>query len=422
MVNKICDSPIHKAFATVLAFIILSLCFLPLAVSADSVYPNTTIGWKDGDSFRDIIAVVLDSWGISFSSNNDTLSDSMDSYLQAFYADMDSLQDEFWSSAQLGVNKLGQLILDHTTVGKVIQFANWLISKYNLEDNMTVDLSDPSSYYLNDIPLIPAKRIRFGNQFEYELVASYDTWFYLLWSGTAYTLCAFSLSSDNYVQMYYWGSVSSIYNLNQVDGSYYWRLITGFTAGYNPIPDVSSYRFNQIPNYTNPSAYYGAFNELSVIPARSIIISTDVINIPDPDPSEGLLVTVPEAEWGMSLFEILDLIERLIGLYDNTQLEIVSIVETLETLLANLQTDVSVNNIPGGVVLDYDEYDIPLENEWGLFDVFFNTGGDEITLFRPWQELRSILYGFPAPVLSFFALVVLFIVAYGFIRMGRDSH
>lgn len=203
--------------------------------------------------------------------------------------------------------------------------------------------------------------------------------------------------------------------------------------GYYVYNNYSQFTLNSInpliPVYSSLDLGLQALSDYLNSTPSSLVINTTTINIPDPDSGDGLLVTVPGAEWGDTLIEVLDLIERLIGLYDNTQLEIISIVDTLEHLLQNLQSTVSVDNIPGGVVLDYDNYDIPLEHEWGILDQFYgsNIAGEE-PLYRPFRILKSLIWGdsftggLPEPVLLFAGAVVVFIVGYGFIRMGRDSH
>lgn len=426
------DSPIHKRFLCfALAFIFICALIVPVSASSRS---NPPIGYQEGDTFADIIAVVLDSWGISFSSDSGTLLDDIKSLLADFYSDIGSTASEFWATAKLGVNKLGQLLLDNTTVGKIIQFTNWLISEYNLSNNSSVPVY-LGSFLPKNIPH-NSSSVQLAGFISHLLVIE----------SVPFNIYASTTTNDNIVCVYWWSDTSH----TSLGGRIFASLVPSSFSVYNSesgnlamrsisTPDPFGYYY-QFSEYSNSpdnfnfwdsscnSFIYDSYEEavrdiFFLLGASPFYISTQLIDIPELAPDEGLIVTVPNSDWGNTLWDILDLIERLIGLYDNTQLEIISIVETLENIIANLQTDVSVNNIPGGVVLDYNNYDVPIDSEWGTINEFFLQGvEDDDTLFTPFDTLKFIIFGLPEPLIAFFSVIVVFVVAYGFIRMGRDSH
>lgn len=437
MVNYV-KAPIHKILCVALAFIFISfILFLPVSAEGYSdIYPDT-IGWKDGDSLTTLVLAILDSLGISFSSSSDTPSEDIYSFAQSqieeFIEYENSNWEEFWRQAQVGVDKLGNLLLNHTTAGKIYQFANWLINKYHLDSNSTVDtsVSSASTYSLNGYPCFPVPTI--FNSSGYSAGVSFSsssapTYFFCIYTNSkhsSYSFFPFSKTSFSYNFTLNWSVDSQSFTASALSGSYYYNATNRFSL------DLSKYShpalefilpYSTLSQLSNIFSMGGDVVSISPSPYQ-IIINTTTINIPTLDDDEGVSVSVPGSEWGMTISQILDLIAGLIRLYDNTQLEIVAIVDTLENIIANLQTEVSVNNIPGGVVLDYDNYDVPLDTEWGIVDEFFLQGvQDDDTLFTPLDTLKYIIFGLPEPFIAFFSVIVIFTVAYGFIRMGRDSH
>lgn len=431
-------SPIHKGLCFALAFIFIFLLLL-LPVSAEGysdIYPDT-IGWKDGDSLTTLVLAILDSLGISFSSSSDTPSEDIYSFAQSqieeFIEYENSNWEEFWRQAQVGVDKLGNLLLNHTTAGKIYQFANWLIGKYNLENNSSVDTtaSSVATYSLNGYPCFPVPTIfnssglSAGISFSNSSAPTYFFCVFIDAQHTTFGMFPFSKAPFSYSYTLNWGESSSTRQASALAGNFYYSQFQYITLS--------------LRNYSHPSEElilpYSSLSQLNSIlslggdvvsnsPAPyQIVINTTTVNIPTLEPDEGISLTIPGSEWGMTVSQILDLIAGLIRLYDNTQLEIIAIVDTLENIISNLQTEVSVNNIPGGVVLDYDNYDVPLDAEWGIVDEFFLQGvQDDDTLFTPLDTLKSIIFGLPEPFIAFFSVIVIFTVAYGFIRMGRDSH
>lgn len=447
MVNFV-KSPIHKAICFTLAFIfMLFLLLLPVSAEGYSdIYPDT-IGWQEGDTFRDILLAVLDSWGISFSRSDSSDSTSILEYseqlMQDFYDANNTTQEMFWEFVRYGVSETGKIILDFLGVNKIRQFANWLKDKFSLSDNSSVSVpvvnhglflpqltgavnysSISSLGFVTNHYVDRTTNIAYAN---YDASsAPYTMVFCVLRPGTNIILHNYDLS-DRPASISYWADSFQGQNLfgqyslsNSVDGIYYYQ---------HTFPNVDTRQ--DIPSYLPGdgmipvASFEDALLYYRRVMSYQVTINTDVIDIPSQDmlPQDGLEIEVPGANWGDSLLEILLLIERLIGLYDNTQLEIVSIVGVLEDLIANLQTEVSVNNIPGGVVLDYDNYDVPLDSEWQIVDEFFLQGvQDDDTLFTPLDTLKYIIFGLPEPFIAFFSVIVIFTVAYGFIRMGRDSH
>lgn len=436
-------SPIHKGLCFALAFIFTFLLLL-LPVSAEGysdIYPDT-IGWKDGDSLISLVLAILDSLGISFSSSSDTPSEDIYSFAQSqieeFIEYENSNWEEFWRQAQVGVDKLGNLLLNHTTAGKIYQFASWLINEYNLSNNSTTTITSSS---FNPDFVFPSGPVLLSSN----PIIAYS-------SGTT-SLMAVSSSSSPILLF------TTMLPSDRQDFPYYYTAISCSPIANLPVTYIRQYygesqTFNYILRFYDESTglYYSPGPGVEpdawpsdvdiLVPLQdslnsgltlcsyifsgslySVNVTLGEVNIPTIPPDSGLTVTVPGSEWGMTISQILDLIAGLIRLYDNTQLEIVAIVDTLENIIANLQTEVSVNNIPGGVVLDYDNYDVPLDSEWQIVDEFFLQGvQDDDTLFTPLDTLKYIIFGLPEPFIAFFSVIVIFTVAYGFIRMGRDSH
>lgn len=436
MVKKTCDSPIHKGFCLTLAFIVFAFFFLPSFVSADSVRPNYPVGWQDGDTFRDVLLATLDAWGISFSrtdpSDNKDILQFADELMEEFYEDNQTTQDLFWESVKYGVNQTGDIILDFLGVNKIRQFANWLIDKFSLTDSSsTPTFAPPSSFIQLDgvsFPIAPNQTIINGNNWIPSNEARPLIQPYVIPAGS-YTFDngrgTFVVTSNS-LNITYDGVSSTGQSANNVLFAFYERPAAPSRVSLVAVWQyVSNYPF-YIPQSASDinstkACYYLFDNIVSSTPSSSIVINTTVIDIPsdnDISPNDGIKIEVPGTNWGDSLPTILDIIERLIGLYDSTQLNVNTVIELLTTLLKDLITPTTVENIPGGVVLDYDDYDIPLETEWDLVTGFFD---NQLEL-NPFSTLSDIIYGFPQPLILFFSVIIIFVVAYGFIRMGRDSH
>lgn len=422
MTNKYCDSPTHKCLCLSLALIFFfSIVFsIPAGAvdpspspSSSPIRPNEPIGWKDGDTFRDIMLVVLDSWGISFSKSDPddekSILEYSDELMQQFYDANHTTQELFWDLVQYGASETGDIILDFLGVNKIRQFANWLIDKFSLQDNSSVSTGLPSGYYLIDgTPVNIYLNDGYVNQPSFSSGVLYT-----LTNGTSFILVSDFSSGQAYFNLYKGNTL--VYSESQYTGSNpYLRYWFTIVSGTNNL-------FLQFPSQRKSLSPYTVdtfFGNMTSFP--SLVINTQIINVPSEDlnPDDGLQIEVPGTNWGDSIFTILNIIERLIGLYDSTQLNINSVIELISTLLQGLQKSVSVENIPGAVVLDYDEYDIPLETEWSLVEGFFS----EETEGSPFSTLTTILYAFPEPFVLFFSVIVVFVVAYGFIRLGRDSH
>lgn len=432
-------SPIHKGLCFALAFIFTFL-LLMLPVSAEGysdIYPDT-IGWKDGDSLITLVLSVLDSLGISFSSDGN----SQDIYaftqdcLERYIEEENQAWDEFWRLAQVGVDKLGNLLLNHTTAGKIYQFASWLINEYNLSSNSTTQLTS-----FNEDYIFPSGPIFLSST--PSVAYSYGDVVLMSVSSSDFPVLAFTMAwphvedpSQPFYTVVACSPVSGFYSeyfrtASGVENTFIWPLDSYDSSSglyYSPGPGVTPSQWpagfsTLIPFFDSLESGLSVCRSIISGSFYSVNVTLGDVNIPSLPPDSGLTVTVPGSEWGMTISQILDLIAGLIRLYDNTQLEIVAIVDTLENIIANLQTEVSVNNIPGGVVLDYDNYDVPLDSEWQIVDEFFLQGvQDDDTLFTPLDTLKYIIFGLPEPFIAFFSVIVIFTVAYGFIRMGRDSH
>ncbi len=439
MVKKFCDSPIHKGFCLILAFILISFCILPSFASADPVRPNEPVGYKEGDTFRDIVLAVLDSWGISFtkdSSDTKSILEYSDELMEEFYEDNQTTQELFWEAVKYGVNSTGDLILDFLGVNKIRQFANWLIDKFSLTDSSSTPTYTPASSFVQfdgvSYPIVPYDMLIDNGARKRNGVLLPQIQSYLIPYGS-YTfdngLGILSLSGNRYSCSY--SGVTPPVSLDGTLGST--NNVFAFGYRYSVPSELTILTFsssypNNFPSVItglalNPSNpfYYLFDNVVSSTPSSSIVINTTVINIPsdnDISPTDGIKIEIPGTNWGDSLPAILDIIERLIGLYDSTQLNVNTVIELLTTLLKDLITPTTVENIPGGVTLDYDDYDIPLEDEWDIVTGFFDSELEN----NPFSTLSGIIYGFPQPFVIFFSVVIVFVVAYGFIRMGRDSH
>lgn len=458
MLRIFCASPIHKWLSASLAFIFFFAVVLIIPVGADDVVPspspspirpNPPIGWQDGDSFRDIMLVVLDSWGISFSdpSGDSILLDLFDSLFEEFLDVTNQYAYEFWDDVKYGANEFGNLILDFTGVNAIRQFANWLVDRFSLVDNNLVSATLPSISSpegLQGFVYNEGSVIAYGSGNRYPILKKNNGWAFFFIGrnaggnsigGNWDVIYSFSdVSYDN--ALFYSSSNQAIgsktfqfdgktfYGYGMASNSQYGGLVTENVQNIPVFYDIQFFTPNGGDNLQAIASVLNIYwQDVPDDPVINII--TRDIDIPsaDFDPDDGLKIEIPGTNWGDSIFSILDLIERLIGLYDNTQLEIVSIVDTLETLIANLQRSVTVENIPGAVTLDYDEYDIPLESEWGLIDDFYGLEfSEDDTLFTPFDTLKSLIFGLPEPLLLFLSVIIVWIVAYGFIRMGRDSH
>lgn len=443
MLRNLCDSPIHKWLSALLAFIFFFVLVLAVPASAvdpspspspSPIRPNEPIGWHDGDTFRDILLAVLDSWGISFSksdpSDETSILELSDQLMQEFYDANETTQQLFWDLVKFGASETGDIILDFLGVNKIRQFANWLKDKFSLTDNSSVDISvgNSSIYVLSDgnssvnVRVLPA--VWYNENLDERMIVSNisPVYYYAISAGNTVTLIMLSDSPFTITSLPNGASHTAVYS-----NSYYSSDSNGLYVIYL---DVFNLYFPSEILYDNSSRPVVPSPPWIITPIGSssslnLVINTDVLDIPseDMDPDDGLQIQIPGTNWGDSIYTILDLFERLIGLYDNTQLEIVSIVETLEYLIDNLQRSVTVENIPGAVTLDYDDYDIPLETEWSLIDDFYGLEySEDDTLFTPFDTLKSLIFGLPEPLLLFLSVMIVWIVAYGFIRMGRDSH
>lgn len=429
MTKKYCDSPIHKCLCLSLSLIFIFTIVLSVPASADSVRPNEPVGWKDGDTFRDILLAVLDSWGISFSkadpSDDTSILELSDQLMQEFYDANETTQELFWDLVQYGASETGNIILDFLGVNKIRQFANWLKDKFSLSDNSSLDISvgNSSIYVLSDgissvnVRVLPA--VWYNENLDERMIVSNisPVYYYAISAGNTATLIMLSDSPFTITSLPNGASHTAVYT-----SSYYSSDSNGLYVIYL---DTFNLYFPSEILYDNSSRPVVPSTPWTVTPIGSssslnLVINTDVLDIPseDMDPDDGLQIEVPGTNWGDSIYTILNIIERLIGLYDSTQLNINTVIDLISTLLQGLQKSVSVENIPGAVILDYDDYDIPLETEWSLVDGFFS----EETEGSPFSALTTIIYGFPEPFVLFFSVIVVFVVAYGFIRMGRDSH
>lgn len=460
MLRNLCDSPIHKWLSALLAFIFIFFIVLSVPAAADSVRPNEPVGWKDGDTFRDILLAVLDSWGISFSksdSSDDTsILEYSDQLMQQFYDANQTTQELFWDAVKFGASETGNIILDFLGVNKIRQFANWLIDKFSLTDNSSFIVSsdlfvdyDPSISPSN----VPSFSVVSQSSTYYHLLNYNNALNYILTNRPGITLSAV-VSPDLVSEYFIWSipapssffhAVAVRYGSNAVypvtiDVSSFPSL-TSLPSDVSDIPYDNCFYFDPYLNsylwFTRGNGYQSLASSSGIFYSTSLsrvydflspinlTIVTQVIDVPseDIDPDDGLQIEVPGTNWGDSIYTILDIIERLIGLYDSTQLNINSVIDLISTLLQGLQSSVIVENIPGAVTLDYDEYDIPLETEWALIDDFYGLEySEDDTLFTPFDTLKSLIFGLPEPLLLFLSVMIVWIVAYGFIRMGRDSH
>lgn len=459
MIHKFRDSPIHKCLSVFLAFIFVFL-ILFVQVSADDVVPspspssspirpNTPIGYQDGDTFRDIMLVVLDSWGINFSktaSDDTSILELNDRLMDQFFEENQILQDTFWDFVKYGVDETGNLILDFLGVNKIRQFANWLKDKFSLSDDSSVVVPVINSRenflpYVNPITFdnVVSGDYSLWKAFVYPSGASSDGLYLATNNPSTRVACiVWTHYESNYVSGLLYASDSpaifydanefnnpnkivNLHNLNGYFDSNYGLYMASHTY---PFPSGSSFVapvWDSSCDSLVVSSYSEAINlALSLFGSSSITINTRSIDIPSEDlsPDDGYKIEIPGTNWGDSFWDILNLIERMIELYDDTQLNVNTVLELLNTLLQTLVTPTTIENIPGAVVLDYDEYDIPLETEWSLVDGFFS----EETEGSPFSTLTTILYGLPEPFIIFFSVIIVFVVAYGFIRLGRDSH
>lgn len=433
MTNKYCDSPIHKCLCLFLALIFFITIVLSVPAAADSVRPNEPVGWKDGDTFRDILLAVLDGWGISFSRSDPddetSILEYSDQLMQQFYDANQTTQELFWDAVKFGASETGNIILDFLGVTKLMQFGEWLVDRFDLVNNSSTSEVLSQTYYIGSVPLVQLPnsnsyykgyRLTFGSSSSFPVYIMPAR----VKSGNSTGNVAI-VFSKSYVS----GSLISVYDSSNTRVYQASMRYSDSSISFAYANTLYDFFFSDIDPSTAP--YYSSYsalesflisNPISIQPTYSnFVINTTVINIPsenDISPDEGLQIEVPGTNWGDSIYTILNIIERLIGLYDSTQLNINTVIDLISTLLQGLQKSVSVENIPGAVVLDYDEYDIPLETEWSLVDGFFS----EETEGSPFSTLTTILYGFPEPFVIFFSVIVVFVVAYGFIRLGRDSH
>lgn len=396
------DSPIHKRFLCfVLAFIFcLFVLIFPFSLSASAA---------STDDFLLLTIATLDSWGISFSSPSSSDVDVLSLFGTMFSDFLDFVGESsssFWSGARAGVDKLGNILLDHTTVGKIISFYEWLTDAYDLKDNDRVYSGLPGGYFLSDgSPIVfSSSRSNLDGTF-FQSNVSYSTSL-----GTVFTLIT-SANSVNFTSTAGANLVSSVPSV----GNYMTRYTfispseAVFEIGFGTDTTINRYFVN-----LDVSSILGPPSSSS----DGLFIDTLIINVPSISSDDGIVLTVPGADWGDTFGDILDLIESLIALYDSTQLDVLSIIESIANIVSALITPVSVDNIPGGIVMDYDNYDVPLDVVWDDVDSFYSSDySGPIFLI-----LKDLIFGLPSPFVTFFSVTVIFVVAYGFIRMGRDSH
>lgn len=386
------------------------------------------------ESFSEIIAVILDSWGISFRSSpdGDILSD-LNSLTDEFLSDNQYIQDEFFRGIQVGVDKLGQLLIDNTTLGKVIQFANWLINKYNLENNSSINIrpSNNLNYaFVGDaycLVLNDSNDEFFASYVKYSNLASgsaSDLYLYLDGSYPAY-LTLYSYNGYSRPAIYIPGGFSSITFINSANGSSTLRATNSSSSNSFVWPDG---RYLNIPNFPLRQFDYiptsvEIFGDFSITPISApssdpLYINTQTIDIPNPLVDDGLVISVPGVDWGSTLSDVLDLIERLLILYDDSQLGVLSILKTVEDIVDSLQNPVDIQESYTAIVppLSESDYNIPIETSWLGFASPFVQNVDSL---RFWHD---VVYSFPAPIINIFIAFACFLFIYAFVRMGRDSH
>lgn len=411
------DSPIHKRFLCfVLAFIFcLFVLIFPFSLSASAA---------STDDFLLLTIATLDSWGISFSnaSNDVDVLSLFETMFTDFLDVVGESASSFWSGAQVGIDKLGRILLDNTTAGRIYQFAKWLVDEYNLSNNSSVNTSNADLFYLNGLPVFLLPYVTPNLQGTGTIAVmnntfspAYVAFQYVSNNSTIVRAIVFAKTNQNFT--YYISGLGNGQVANKSRNG--WMYSDNYTASLTSYPWVDS-SLVIAPDSSDFNAINTLFSSDYILSssAPSLVIDTSIISIPEIAPDDGVVLTVPGADWGDTFGDILDLIESLIALYDSTQLDVLSIIESIANIVSALITPVSVDNIPGGIVMDYDNYDVPLDVVWDDVDSFYSSDySGPIFLI-----LKDLIFGLPSPLITFFSVTVIFVVAYGFIRMGRDSH
>lgn len=416
-----------RVFSLALAFALLFITVLPALNPARAAFTE--------DSFSEIMAVILDSWGISFRSSSDSdILEDLNTMTEEFIEDSGYLADEFFRPMQVGVDKLGQLLLDHTTLGRFIQFAQWLVNKYHLSDDSTVNIRGSSGmlYYAG----MPCFMLPYTQIVQREGRTDYLYIDITSSSSPVFVIFMYSSNGSHIYPIYFTQQITTVtvtskqnvgynpsnpiiattntYTLNSYSSPWYY---TTSTASFN----ASSWSpaFPYVVSYIAPADWASIFSANPNLPTSfgtPFYIDTRTIDIPEPEGDDGLVVSVPGVDWGATLTEVLDLIERLLILYDDSQLGVLSILRTVEDIIDALQNPVDIQESYAAIVPPVEEFNIPVESSWlGFASPFVqNVNGLQF-----WHDM---VYSFPAPVVNIFISFVCFILIYAFVRMGRDSH
>lgn len=297
----------------VIALALAILAFFLFVGSPFQQAANAVVGVDD--ALIAIIIAALSAMGITFvvTASYSSLNEYVGDLLNEYAASRNMQPQQLFVGVQTGSNKLGQILLNNRFVVMISAFAEWIIAKFSLSNNMTVNVQAGNDTWggmtVYQMP-ISMVHVNENMEFEYSVYTFTGSTVYALFTGedTSYAFIRFISKGEAQVQRKLYYASGQVQEDSPKSLTYYpaaecYHLLASiyFASEWPAIANVTRYSDDVVEGLLLGDIESGG--------AR-IDLTTGIINIPTDDSNfddEGAILDV-DAPWGAGYNDLTDVV------------------------------------------------------------------------------------------------------------------